>query len=742
MTHFGGLKVAEKAAQWQSRLRLEAFWLLPLALLLLYALMLSQRSPNSDTRMAQAGYLDARSWNTHDLLVIGGEWQLTQGDFTGLVPVSQSWESRRRQVLPSHEPGTYTLRLDLPQAAVGRIFKVYAPDTRPFFEIYINGQRVARSGASVTGQPVTSRLQSQIPFVLQQSSVTIKVVMTPVGELLNGLRGPLQLGPAEAIEQAIHTQQLYFALILGGLSILLLYYLVFYFQRRELSILLFCSICLGALSYIDGLFAHLVETLFGPVPLSISMRLLRLTMYLNLSIFLYYVHVLFGVPFVRGSARIMNTASLILILTLFLPMRWMSAAYYLYYACFLVMFPCMAWMIFQAHRQKHEDLRLYVLSYVILMATYVLDSLHYLRLVQGDALVPWGLLLFCLAQSTILAQRFNHDYHLSRRLGQELQHTNRSLEQIVQQRTQHLAVKNQEVEKLSAFKDRVTRMLLHDLKTPLGLLRSQGSDPNTLTRIAADEMERMLDQLQATEELAVPQLPVRLESLYLRDVLERALRLYQPWISEQEIHVMNEVAASLRVQADAELLVRVVQNLLSNALKSMERHGSIQLQAHPEPEWVQLDIYDTGRGFAHTHQDEPLRMGVSQFKAEYTESQGIGLAYCQLAMETQGGRLFWENHGSGARVSLQLRPAPEEQPLPRLRLKAPEAEQAQRLYTELESLAFYELSALLRVITRYQSGASDDWLLFLQALRQSIERADEAGYQELKERMPHAYSDR
>lgn len=734
--------MAENAAKWQSRLRVEAFWLLPLALLLLYALMLSQRSASSDARTAQAGYLDARSWNTRDLLVLGGEWQLKQADFTGWAAVTQSWESRRRQVLPSLEPGTYTLRLDLPEQAVGRILKVHAPDTLPFFEIYINGQRVARSGPSVTGKPIASRLQSQIPFLLQQSSVTIKVVLTPVGALSNGLRGPLELGPAEAIEQAINTRQLHFALVIGGISMLLLYYLVFYFQRRELSILLFCGICLGSVSYIDSLFAHLFETFFGALPLSISMRLLRLTMYLNLSLFLYYVHVLFGVPYVRGSARVMKTASLILILTLLLPMRWMSAAYFLYYACFLLMFPCMAWMIFQAHRQKHEDLRLYVLSYVLLMATYVFDSLHYLRLVQGEALVPWGLLFFCLAQSTILAQRFNHDYHLSRRLGQELQNTNRSLEQIVQQRTQHLAIKNQEVEKLSAFKDRVTRMLLHDLKTPLGLLRSQGSDTNTLTQIAADEMERMLDQLQATEELAVPQLPVRLESLYLRDVLERALRLYQPWISEQEIHVMNEVAASLRVQADAELLVRVVHNLLSNALKSLDRHGSIQLQAHQEPEWVQLDLHDTGRGFAHTQQDEPLRMGISQFKAEYTESQGIGLAYCQLAMETQGGRLFWQNHSSGARVSLHLQPAPEELPMLRLKLKAPEVEQARHLYTELESLAFYELSALLRVIERYKSGASDDWDQFLQTLRQSIERADEASYQKLKERMQHAYFDR
>ncbi|MGV3527199.1 MAG: 7TM diverse intracellular signaling domain-containing protein [Candidatus Sericytochromatia bacterium] len=734
--------MAEKAAKWPRHLRAETFWLLPLALLLLYALMLSQRASNADTRTAHAGYLDARSWNTRDLLVLGGEWHLTQADFSGSAPVSQSWESRRRQVLPSLEPGTYTLRLDLPPQAVGRILKVHAPETLPFFEIYVNDQRVARSGPSVTGKPVASRLQSQIPFVLQQSSVTLKVVLTPVGALSNGLRGPLQLGPAEVIEQAIHTQRLHFALVIGGICMLLVYYLVFYFQRRELSILLFCSICLGAISYIDSLFAHLFETFFGAVPLGVSMRWLRLTMYLNLPLFLYYVHILFGVPFVRGSARVMKSASLILILTLCLPMRWMSAAYYLYYACFLLMFPCMAWMIFQAHRQKHEDLRLYVLSYVLLMATYVFDSLHYLRLIQGDALVPWGLLLFCLAQSTILAQRFNHDYHLSRRLGKELQQTNRSLEQTVQQRTQHLAIQNQEVAKLSAFKDRVTRMLLHDLKTPLGLLRHQGSEANTLTQIAADEIERMLDQLQATEELAVPQLPVRLESLYLRDVLERALRLYQPWISEQKIHVMNEVAASLRVQADAELLVRVVHNLLSNALKSMEQHGSIQLQAHQGPEWVQLDLYDTGRGFAQHQQDEPLRMGITQFKSEYAQSQGIGLAYCQLAMETQGGRLFWENHGSGARVSLYLQPVPKEPPLLPLRLQASEAEQARHLVTELETLAFYELSALLRVIDRYTSGAGDDWLLFLKTLRHSIERADEASYQELKERMQHAYFDR
>jgi hypothetical protein len=110
-------------------------------------------------------------------------------------------------------------------------------------------------------------------------------------------------------------------------------------------------------------------------------------------------------------------------------------------------------------------------------------------------------------------------------------------------------------------------------------------------------------------------------------------------------------------------------------------------------------------------------------------------------MEAQGGRIFWRNQASGACVTLELQRAPE-LPTVRLALNDVEAVQARMLDAALSPLAFYELSALLRVIESYSTEASDDWLQFLQTLRRSVEQADEFTYQELRERMHHAYFNR
>lgn len=693
---------------------------------------------------ARAGHLDLTSWDQQEspVVALGGEWQLKQGSFSGGVPVAQSWESLHQQLMPVTESGSYSLQLDLPPQAIGQIYKLYAPHTLPFFEVYVNQKLVARSGSSLEGPAVFSRLQSQIPFVIEDSQLDIRVDIQPVGEVLNGLRGPLHLGLASAIEREMRLHQLNLALVIGGIVLLFLYSLVLYLQRQEISQLYFCGICLTIIFYIEGFHAHVLEALWGNLPLYVTLRLQRLTMYYSLPLSLYYVHALFQVPFVRASARVTQTICALLLASLFLPMRWMSVFYWLYYFAFLGMFPCMAWMIYDAYRQRREDLGLYLLSYLLLMATYVYDSLYYLRLVSGPVLGPWGLFLFCLAQSSLLAQRFARDYHLANSLSQQMQTLNRSLEQTIQQRTQHLASQNLQLENLSAFKQRVTQMLLHDLKTPLSLLRNaQLSSQMDLTQTVAEEMEHILQQFQDAEDIQTTRLPVQIEPVRLQTSLERGLRLFQLWISQRHVQIINEVPESLWIQADSEQFVRVVQNILSNALKSIADQGSIQIQAQSDEYWVTLMFSDSGSGFAQAQPEQALDMYAYQFSHAALPSQGIGLAYCKLAVEAQGGQILLENRERGACVSVRMRRTlPPDASM--LRLSGVQRPLAARLYAELQPLAFYELSGLLQVIERYRESASGNWRAYLEELHYRIEAFDEVRYLELREQLNHADSDR
>jgi len=105
---------------------------------------------------------------------------------------------------------------------------------------------------------------------------------------------------------------------------------------------------------------------------------------------------------------------------------------------------------------------------------------------------------------------------------------------------------------------------------------------------------------------------------------------------------------------------RVLINLIENAIKYTPPEGSIKIGAHPNAEWVFIWVEDTGPGI-------PLEKRTSIFdKFTRLHGQGgpagfgFGLAYCRLAIEGHGGRIWIEEtHESGTRFIFTL-PVSEE----------------------------------------------------------------------------------
>jgi signal transduction histidine kinase len=111
------------------------------------------------------------------------------------------------------------------------------------------------------------------------------------------------------------------------------------------------------------------------------------------------------------------------------------------------------------------------------------------------------------------------------------------------------------------------------------------------------------------------------------------------------------------VIADGEKIERVLANLLDNAFKHTPREGKVTIAARQVGEAVQVSVADTGPGispeereriferFAQTNGERPRRRGY-----------GLGLAYCRLAVEAHGGRIWMEagDGGAGSRFVFEL----------------------------------------------------------------------------------------
>lgn len=114
------------------------------------------------------------------------------------------------------------------------------------------------------------------------------------------------------------------------------------------------------------------------------------------------------------------------------------------------------------------------------------------------------------------------------------------------------------------------------------------------------------------------------------------------------------------VFADAELLARIVENLLDNALKFSPTGTTIRVAAHtlPDGSSVELRVSDEGQGIPPEHRErvfEKYAQLENVGDGLVRTGRGLGLAFCRLAAEAHRGRIYIEeNHPRGSVFCLQL----------------------------------------------------------------------------------------
>ena len=101
-------------------------------------------------------------------------------------------------------------------------------------------------------------------------------------------------------------------------------------------------------------------------------------------------------------------------------------------------------------------------------------------------------------------------------------------------------------------------------------------------------------------------------------------------------------ATAGRVDADRELLSRVLQNLIDNAVRHGGVGATVGVSAHAGDETIEIRVSDEGTGV-------PAAMRESIFdkyarvegptEARHATGRGLGLAFCRLAVEAHGGRI-------------------------------------------------------------------------------------------------------
>jgi signal transduction histidine kinase len=203
--------------------------------------------------------------------------------------------------------------------------------------------------------------------------------------------------------------------------------------------------------------------------------------------------------------------------------------------------------------------------------------------------------------------------------------------------------------------------MAHDLKNPLAalkgaaqLLREDMVRPAGVDRIVFADL--MLDQIDRLDRLVdvygrLARVEPAREPLDVNEMTRAVLALQS--LASERLAVNAALEEGLpRCRADREMLSRVLENLVRNAMEAMPDGGTVTVRTAPDgPEAVILSVEDTGCGMdARTRE-----RAFDDFFTTKALGSGLGLAFVRRVVEAHGGHVSLESEqGRGTVVSVRL----------------------------------------------------------------------------------------
>jgi signal transduction histidine kinase len=243
-----------------------------------------------------------------------------------------------------------------------------------------------------------------------------------------------------------------------------------------------------------------------------------------------------------------------------------------------------------------------------------------------------------------------------------LKNTNVALERKVRQRTRQLTEAN-------AAKDHFLGVATHDLKAPLNgviglvnIMRSEKSLGATyreyldLIERSCTKMKHLIADLLDISQLDQGARPIRRQAVAVLPMLTRMQHEFQEQAARKSILlVMN--AQDIHFEADPDVLSRILENLLSNALKFSGPGTQVRVTACLDGRGVRFDVADEGPGIAEEELPKLFKkfQRLSNRPTQHESSTGLGLFIVKELVELHGGEIRVASRvGEGSVFSVML----------------------------------------------------------------------------------------
>jgi len=227
-----------------------------------------------------------------------------------------------------------------------------------------------------------------------------------------------------------------------------------------------------------------------------------------------------------------------------------------------------------------------------------------------------------------------------------------------------------EQKKLDTLRDDLTSMIYHDLRSPLAnvvssldlldtMLPTGDTAMKSLLEISmrsTERIQRMTESLLDMSLLEAGQPIGKRTQVSVSELIYEAVEAIVSTVNNKNQSISYKVSDQLPdVMVDQDMIRRVVTNLLENASKYSPPGCNIEVGSHCQADQVYIWVQDHGPGIPAS-EHERIFDKFTRLKSENgPKGLGLGLAYCRLAVQAHGGRIWVESElGVGSRFEFTL----------------------------------------------------------------------------------------
>jgi len=201
-------------------------------------------------------------------------------------------------------------------------------------------------------------------------------------------------------------------------------------------------------------------------------------------------------------------------------------------------------------------------------------------------------------------------------------------------------------------RDDLTHMIVHDLRSPLTavsgyieILAETGKLTPAEAKFIAEaqrgtkDLRDMISTLLDVGRFEAGEMPLQLQTNDVTQIARKAVTRFSPVLKNRTLSC-DAPSDPVLMMCDADVIRRVLENLISNAVKFTTSGGTIRVEIQRNSADVTISVRDDGQGIP-TEQHERIfeKFGQTERGQEHRHSTGLGLTFCRLAVEAHGGKI-------------------------------------------------------------------------------------------------------